>query len=413
MSLAPEIDRSQESTTVATASVLASSRSVAAENGLPPEIPKFSRVIRALHVINGERYSGAERVQDLLGLNLPDYGVEVTYVCLKPDQFPANRRARLSTLLSYPMAHRLDVRPVYYLAREIRAGRYDIVHAHTPRTALIAGLATLGLGIPIVYHVHSPVSRDSTRRIQNAINLVSEKLAIRDATRLIAVSRSLKTYMEEQGFPGERIRVVPNGVPGPVSYTPRPLPKKTWTVGAVALFRPRKGLEVLLQSIAKLRGAGADVALRAVGPFETPEYEATIRELIDELKIDSAVTFTGFCRDVPAELAKIDLFVLPSLFGEGMPMVLLEAMAAGVPCIASDVEGVTEVIRDGVDGLIVPPGDVDGMTVAIGEFLTGERDAAAFGAAGFERWRSGFSDKAMAAGVARVYHDLLSERGEA
>jgi glycosyltransferase involved in cell wall biosynthesis len=202
-------------------------------------------------------------------------------------------------------------------------------------------------------------------------------------------------------------------VPGPASYTPRPLPKKTWTVGAVALFRPRKGLEVLLQSIAKLRGAGADVALRAIGPFETPEYEATIRELIDELKIKNAVTFTGFCREVPPELAKVDLFVLPSLFGEGMPMVLLEAMAAGVPCIASDVEGVTEVLRDGIDGLVVPPGDVDSLTVAIGEFLTGERDAAAFGAAGFERWRSGFSDKAMAAGVARVYHDLLSERGEA
>lgn len=413
MSLAPEIDLSQESMTITSESELANSRDGVEGKSQPPDVPKFSRVIRALHVINGERYSGAERVQDLLGLNLPDFGVEVTYVCLKPDQFPANRRARLSTLLSYPMAHRLDVRPVYYLAREIRAGRYDIVHAHTPRTALIARLATLGLGIPIVYHVHSPVSRDSTRRIQNAINLVSEKLAVRDATRLIAVSRSLKIYMEQQGFPGERVQVVPNGVPGPASYAPRPLPKKTWTVGAVALFRPRKGLEVLLQSIAKLRGAGADVALRAIGPFETPEYEATIRELIDELKIKNAVTFTGFCREVPPELAKIDLFVLPSLFGEGMPMVLLEAMAAGVPCIASDVEGVTEVLRDGVDGLVVPPGDVDSLTVAIGEFLTGERDAAAFGAAGFERWRSGFSDKAMAAGVARVYHDLLSERDQA
>lgn len=413
MSLATEIDRSHDLEALASASETAKLRRAVAESDLPSGVPKFSRVIRAMHVINGERYSGAERVQDLLGLNLPDFGVEVTYVCLKPDQFPANRRARLSTLLSYPMAHRLDVRPVYYLAREIRAGRYDIVHAHTPRTALIARLATLGLGIPIVYHVHSPVSRDSTRRIRNTINLVSEKLAVRDATRLIAVSRSLKTYMEEQGFPAARIRVVPNGVPGPAAYAPRSLPRKTWTVGAVALFRPRKGLEVLLQAIAKLRGAGADVALRAIGPFETPEYEATIRGLIDELKIKDAVTFTGFCRDVPAELAKIDLFVLPSLFGEGMPMVLLEAMASGVPCIASDVEGVTEVIRDGVDGLVVPPGDVDGLTVAIGEFVTKQRDAAAFGAAGFERWQSGFSEKAMAAGVAHVYHDLLNERGQA
>ena len=413
MSLAPQLARSNDSATVASASEVTELRRAVATNDLPAEMPKFSRVIRVMHVINGERYSGAERVQDLLGLNLPDFGVEVTFVCLKPDQFPANRRARLATLLSYPMAHRLDVRPVYHLAREIRAGRYDIVHAHTPRTALVARLATLGLDIPLVYHVHSPVSRDSTRRLQNALNLASEKLAVRSAARLIAVSKSLKTYMEEQGFPGSRIRVVPNGVPGPATCAARPAPKKTWTVGAVALFRPRKGLEVLLQAIAKLRGAGADVTLRAVGPFETPEYEATIRELIGELKIESAVTFTGFCRDVQAEFAKIDLFVLPSLFGEGMPMVLLEAMAAGVPCVATDVEGVTEVVRDKIDGLIVPPGDVDSLTFAIGEFVTGERDASAFGVAGFERWQSGFSDKTMAAGVAQVYHDLLSERGEA
>lgn len=377
------------------------------------DIPRFSRVIRALHVINGERYSGAERVQDLLGLNLPDFGVELTYVCLKPDQFPSARRARLATLLSYPMAHKADVRPVYHLAREIRAGRYDIVHAHTPRTALIARLATLGMNLPLIYHVHSPVTRDSTRRVQNAINLASEKLAVRDAARLIVVSQSLKAYMESQGFQANRIRVVPNGVPGPVEPPLRSAPKKTWTIGAVALFRPRKGLEILLQSIAKLREAGAEVVLRAVGAFETVEYEQAICALVAELKLEKAVTFAGFCKDVPAELARIDLFVLPSLFGEGMPMVLLEALAAGVPCIASDVEGVTEVLRDGVDGVVVPPGDVDRLTLAIGQFVTGERDFAGFSRAGHERWQEGFSDKAMAAGVARVYHEALCERGEA
>ena len=108
------------------------------------------------------------------------------------------------------------------------------------------------------------------------------------------------------------------------------------------------------------------------------------------------------------QLGKLDLLVLPSLFGEGLPMVVLEAMAAGVPVVATRVEGVPEAIRDGVDGLIVAPDDPRALADAIGRCVRGEVDWAAMRVAAHRRQAAMFSDRAMAEGVAHVYREVLT-----
>ena len=140
--------------------------------------------------------------------------------------------------------------------------------------------------------------------------------------RMPAVSPSLVRYMVARGFAAERVVCVPNGVPTNLAAVDRTPPLGTWTLGTVALFRPRKGVEVLLEALAAVRSWGLDVRLRAVGGFETLAYETAILGLADRLGVTSAIDWTGFTRDVNAELAKIDLFVLPSLFGEGLPIVM-------------------------------------------------------------------------------------------
>src|SRR6185437_10508788 len=114
---------------------------------------------------------------------------------------------------------------------------------------------------------------------------------------------------------------------------------------------------VLLETLAELRSRGRELRLRAVGTFETPEYHASVMDQVEHLGLQDIIDWRGFQTDVSAELAQIDLFVLPSLFGEGLPMVVLEAMAAGVPVVGTWVEGVPEAIRDGAAGLMVPPED--------------------------------------------------------
>jgi glycosyltransferase involved in cell wall biosynthesis len=360
-----------------------------------------------LHVINGEHYSGAERVQDLLARQLPRLGFHVGFACIKPHRFPGARESKDAPLLELPMRGRLDWSVAEQLAALIQRENYKIVHAHTPRSALVSRIAAKRAGVPLVYHVHSPAGRDSTRRIANWTNAIAEWVAVRDAARLIAVSPSLRHHMIRRGFRADRVVCVPNGVPCLNDAPNRCPPRGAWTIGAIALFRPRKGIELLLDTLALLRSKGAAVRLRAVGGFESAEYESAIHCRAERLGLGDAIDWVGFTRDVARELAKIDLFVLPSLFGEGLPMVVLEAMAAGIPVIATRVEGVPEAVIHRQTGLLVEPGRTSQLAAAIEEFTSGNVDYAALATAARQRHAERFSDVAMAEGVAAVYQGVL------
>jgi glycosyltransferase involved in cell wall biosynthesis len=309
-----------------------------------------------------------------------------------------------------PMRGRFDLRVVKRIVKLVRSEGYELIHAHTPRTALVGRLAARRAGVPFVYHVHSPAGRDSTRRILNWVNAFVEWAAVRDADRLVAVSPSVREYMSGRGIPADRIVYVPNGVPALHDAARRRPPSGTWTLGTVALFRPRKGTEILLEALAALRSRGLDVRLRAVGGFETLGYETGIRALAKQLDLDTAIDWIGFTRNVDRELAKVDLFVLPSLFGEGLPMVVLEAMAVGLPVVASRIEGVPNAVVHRETGLLVEAGSVSQLAQAIEELITGRVDYAQLSLCARQRHAELFSDTAMASGVAAVYRDVVALR---
>ncbi len=369
---------------------------------------RATAVARVLHVINGEHYSGAERVQDLLALELGKFGFDVSFACLKAGKFAHTRRSQDAPLRVFPMQSRLDMRPAWELAAWLRQERFTLVHTHTPRAAMIGRLAAWLARVPLVHHVHSPTGRDSTRRWHDAFSAKAENYSLLGVDAVITVSRSLANYAAAQGVPRTRIHVVPNGVPVLGPLADRPLPCRPWTLGTIALFRPRKGLEVLLEALAQLRRQGYDVRLRAVGEFETEQYQRQIAAQVERLNVGQFITWTGFTTDVPAELARLDLFVLPSLFGEGLPMVVLEAMAAGVPVVGAKVEGVPEAIRDGMDGALAEPGDVADLARVIAQFIRGDVDWNLCRQQAHSRQAAVFSDTSMAHGVAEVYREVLA-----
>lgn len=364
------------------------------------------RLARVLHVINGEHYSGAERVQDLLGEHLPATGYTAGFACVKPDRYRQARKHQAAPLYELPMRSRLDRRCGRQIAQLVRDEGYQLLHAHTPRSLLVASQAARMTGVQLIYHVHSPAGRDSTRRLVNRLNLWTERRHAARASRLIAVSDSVRSYMLEQGFHEDRVVCVPNGVPK-IDAPPRTAAPRRWTLGMVALFRPRKGVEVLLDALAAVRSTGADVRLRAIGPFETTDYEDAILTRADRLGLESAVDWTGFASDIATELSRVDALVLPSLFGEGLPMVVLEAMAAGVPVIASRVEGIPAAIRHGQDGLLVAPASVSQLAMAIEDLSSGRHDYAALSASAQLRHAECFSAEIMAVRTAAVYDDIL------
>ncbi len=367
-----------------------------------------SSTTRVLHLINGEHYSGAERVQDLLALALPRLGYEVGFACLKPVKFPTNRRSVNSPLFETPMRSRLDWGCVWRIAEICREHGYSVLHAHTPRTLLIGRLVAMKLKCPLVYHVHSPVGRDSERGFANRLNTWIETWSLRGVTRMICVSNSLAGYMREMGHDPDKIEVVSNGVAVIDDLPLRELPSATWTIGTMALFRPRKGTEVLLDAIEMLKQRGISVKLRAVGPFETPEYKTEIMSRVERLGIAELIEWTGFQSNVNEQLRQMDVFVLPSLYGEGLPMVVLEAMANAVPVVASRVEGIPEAVRDEVDGMIFEPGNSTDLANRLQSLIGDLPRWKMMSESCYRRQRLDLSDTSMAEGVARVY-DRLSD----
>ena len=362
--------------------------------------------VKVLHLINGEHFSGAERVQDLLATALPEFGYEVGFVCLKPKKFPEVRTSE-TQLFNLDMKSKFDFGCYKRIVELARKNDYQVLHAHTPRTLMVGSMAAKTLGCPLVYHVHSPVGRDSCRGFVNRLNTWMEKLSLRRVDRMICVSNSLRGYMEELGHKSAKLRVVSNGVAPMESAQPRTASKGVWTIGTMALFRPRKGTEVLLDALKILKANGTEVKLRAVGPFQTPEYEAEILEQVERLAIGDMIEWTGFQTDVNQQLDQMDLFVLPSLYGEGLPMVVLEAMANAVPVVAANVEGIPEAVRDGVDGLIFEPGSAQDLADKLASLIGDDERLTQMSRSSLHRQREKLSDTAMAQGVSEVYDELL------
>ena len=382
---------------------------IATQSEYKPTIPfpEQKKTRKILHIINGEYYSGAERVQDLLAQSLPEFGYHVGFVCVKPEKFPGQRLSQDCDLYNLPMSSKLDFGIGKKIARVFKEGHYDAIHAHTPRSVFAARLAWRHLRCPFFYHVHSPAGKDSTRRFSNWMNQRIENWCLKPTNALICVSNSLANYMDSIGHSRDKIFVVQNGVPAIKKLFNRPAPNECWTIGTVALFRPRKGTEVLLQAIADLKQRGITVRLNAVGPFVSKEYEQHLKEMCWNLGIHTQVSWLGFQTNVREQFRKLDLFVLPSLFGEGLPMVVLESMSFGVPVIAAEVEGIPEAIRHEQDGLIFEPGNPQALAMQIEQFVDRSHDWSTLRESAFQRQLTMFSDKSMASGTAAVYDSIL------
>jgi glycosyltransferase involved in cell wall biosynthesis len=213
--------------------------------------------------------------------------------------------------------------------------------------------------------------------------------------------------MRQLGHDPKKICVVNNGVPINDMAWPKARPSRCWTIGTMALFRPRKGTEVLLDTAAILKKNDLDFRLRAVGPFETTDYQQTILARAHRLQIEDKITWTGFQRDINQQFQLMDLFILPSLFGEGLPMVVLEAMAAAVPVIASRVDGISDAVRDEIDGLIFEPGNAMDLAQKIISICRNPSRWQLMSASAVKRQQTDLSDTRMAHRVADVYDEVL------
>lgn len=363
---------------------------------------------KVLFVVNGDFYSGAERVQDLLAQNLPALGFDVGLACLKSGKLQQFFQTKTAPIHTFEMRSKFDLSPADKIVELVKRDGYSLVHTHTPRAALIGRMVSSKARVPMVHHVHSPASKDTESFLRNRFNACVENWSLKKASRLVAVSGSLKRHMIGQGFMDSQITVVPNGVPVLDDRESKTIASdaSAFVVGVVALFRPRKGLEVLIKALSQLQNEGVPVRLLAVGGFETPQYKEEILKLAISEGVSDLIEWAGFTPDVNSFFRQMNLFALPSLYGEGLPMVIIEAMANGVPVVASDVEGIPEVLASDA-GLVVAPGDVSELAAAIRKCWAQPRLLNSLAVIGRERQRKFFSDASMANGVAGIYSEVL------
>ena len=227
--------------------------------------------------------------------------------------------------------------------------------------------------------------------------------------RVICVSEAAARSHAAAGVDPDTIAVIHNGVEVQPPRRSRKAMRNELglapdqpTLLTVARFTPQKDHATLIRALALLAGAQADVCLLMAG--DGPLW-AEAQALAEALGVSGATRFLGTRLDVPDLLAAADLFVLPSRF-EGLPLVLIEAMAAGRPVVSTQVGGVDELVVDGQTGRLVPPGDAPALADAIAGLIRDPGRGATFGIAGRDRFAQRFTARRMAEDTARLYRSL-------
>ena len=243
------------------------------------------------------------------------------------------------------------------LGRELRQGGYDVMHVHEPNAPFVSWFATEAARVPLVGTFHCY----SRNRVANglAANVVGARRLYGKLHVRIAVSEAARWTAER--FYGGRYRIVPNGVDLAAARPDHDQADDGLELLFLGRAEARKGLPVLLRAFEALRGAGVPARLTVAGA--TPEE-------VEPLLLDTeGVTVAGRVTDAEKQrlLGRADVLCAPSLGGESFGMVLTEAFAAHTPVVASDIAGYRDVVRDGIDGLLVPAAD----PAALGEALRG------------------------------------------
>jgi len=303
-----------------------------------------------------------------------------------------------------------DLRALWRLRRAIRESQPDIVHSFLFHANMAARFAAVASGAAAVVCSARVAERSRPRR--RSLECRTHWLV----DVLVCVSTGVRDYYAAGGFPREKIVVVPNGVDA-ARFAGRDRSfKERLGIGAatplittIGRLHEQKGMGYFLRAAASLHHSRPECHFLVVG---SGPQEEELRALARQLHLDEHVTFLGRCDDVAPVLRATDVFVLASLW-EGMPNVVLEALAAGVPVVATRVEGVTEIIEDGRTGVLVMPRDVPALVTAVARLLDEPERAARLAEAGREHVATHFTLEAMVARHEELYRDLLARAATA
>ena len=307
------------------------------------------------------------------------------------------------------------------VVRRMREHRVDVLHSHLFGSNVWAPVLGRFARRPVVVaHEHSPFVR--TRKLEIFLNRWHVS---RRADAVIAVSEWSKAVLvAHERLESARVHVIRNGiVPSTVDPVVTPcarrelreligVPPSAKVVLQVAMLRPEKGHEISIAALAQTVKMSPDVHLVIAGGGTPQNPHGRLRELenlANELEVSSHVHFVGRRDDTRRLMAGADVGLLTS-HREALPLAILEYMDSRLPIVSSDVGAIGEAVRSGIDGLLVPPGDVAATAEAVAGALSGARGAVARAESAYERRREEFSVDRMVRKVDGLYTELLRIR---
>jgi glycosyltransferase involved in cell wall biosynthesis len=319
-----------------------------------------------------------------------------------------------------------DLRAAWHLWRLFRRERFTIVHTHQVKAALFGQVAARLAGIPVVVNtIHGFYFHDRTPALKRRAWILLERLMARFSTLLLSQNREdIETAVREGICRRDQIRYIGNGIDlarfdrraiddGELARLRESLGVAPGdrVVGFVGRLVREKGVFELFDAIRRLQPRIPGLRLLVIGPVDRDKADAIEPDSDQARALAGAAVFTGYRHDMPALYALMDVCVLPS-HREGMPRSPMEASAMGVPCVATAIRGCREVVQEGINGSLVPVGDVAALAEAIATLLDQPAAAAAaMGARARALALERFDERQVFERVAAAYRDLLGDRG--
>lgn len=300
-----------------------------------------------------------------------------------------------------------DLTATRELQRAVQSLSPDLIHAHSSKAGILGRLIGQRLQIPTVFTAHGWSFASGIPLVRRTLYRYAEWWAARFPGTIITVSDYDRNYAYSQ-------RVVPKTKMVTVRYGVMDKPRlvrqnvaceKPPLLTMVARFEPQKDQLTLIDALGRLRDLPWNLQFVGGGPLQ-----ARAERRVNELGLESRVAFLGYRSDVPALLESSDLFLLITNW-EGLPISILEAMRAGLPVIASNVDGVGELVADGVSGYLVPRKDPAKLAERLRNMLTNRELLRTFGSTGRKRYEENFQLSRMARETHRVYLQVTQAKG--
>ena len=377
--------------------------------------------MRVLLVITQSELGGAQKYVLQVGRALVDAGNEVVLAAGGDGQLLEQASEYgIATVGLHDMIRDVsparDLRALWSLYGLIRKTKCDIVHCNSTKAGLLGRIAAFAAGVPSVFTVHGLVLSEPMTGLQRLLYTLVEWLVGRISGEIITVSEEdRKAVLRYHLSPPRKVRTVHNGIEDLTQVSSRDVfclnsvldhhPAKV-VVSVVANFYATKGLTYLMESIALLARDDDCPLFLLVG--DGPQRDE-LDSLIREYGIDAHVLLLGQRSDALEIMHESDFCVLPSV-KEGLPFVLLEAMALGKPVVATTVGGIPEVVESGIDGILVPPAAPEPLAEAVRTLASDPQLVQTMGQAAQIKVREHFSLEVMLCRTMEVYEAVLQSR---